>query len=83
MLLDRLPEWQQKGYISVNVWEDMETIVDSNLLPAREMPSGGKGETKGDIHIARERERERDMYRKRDWNNRRQWIWSIPNPSAM
>ena len=45
MLLDKLREWQQKGYVSANVWESMEDVVDPILLPMREVPSSGQGET--------------------------------------
>ena len=44
MLLDKLREWQLKGYVSANVWESMEEVVDPNLLPVREVPSSGQGE---------------------------------------
>ena len=44
MLLDKLREWQQRGYVSANVWESMEDVVDPNLLPVREVPSSGQGD---------------------------------------
>ena len=43
MLLDKLPEWQEKGYISANVWDNIMGVVAPNLLLFKETPSGGKG----------------------------------------
>ena len=49
MLLGKLHEWQQKGYVSANVWESMEEVVDPNILPVRKVPSSGQGEPESTI----------------------------------
>ena len=55
--VDELCKWQEGGYISANVWQEVREYVPQNLLPVAaapaapssgrdEQPSGGRNQTK-------------------------------------
>ena len=34
MFVNRLLEWQNAGYVSVDVWNDIEGLINENVLPS-------------------------------------------------
>ena len=46
--IERLVSWQQSGYVSPDVWENLEDVVDPRLLPV-EVPHDPSGKAEGSI----------------------------------
>ena len=50
--IERLVSWQQSGYVSPDVWENLGDIVDPRLLPA-EIPRDPSGKAEGSVVVLR------------------------------
>ena len=40
MFINKLLEWQKAGYVSADVWTDIEELINKNLLPSEDEISG-------------------------------------------